>query len=116
MVIDAARSRLFGVERAVVIARFAPLEAVKRVGVTGLVDALAGGSPVGNLNALESLVWRRYVPKGYRDGYSLRAIAKRTGVSKSTLARASEWIDGQCDGFEPRALRRLEETFVPHGV
>jgi hypothetical protein len=35
---------------------------------------------------------------------------------KSTLARVGEWLNGESAGIELRVLRRLEETFVPHGV
>jgi hypothetical protein len=116
MIIDAMQKRLPPPEYCVMVARFAPTEAMKAVGVDGLMMWLAPSSPISNHAALSSLIWRRYVPKKYRDGYSLRAIAKATGSSKSTLGRVAQWLDSESSGLELRALRRLEETFVPHGV
>lgn len=116
MIIDAVQSRLPYPELCVVLARFAPTECVKGVGVDGLMLWLAPVSPITNHAALSSLIWRRYVPRQYRDGYSLRAIAKATGSSKSVLGRVAQWLDGESAGLELRALRRLEQTFVPHGV
>jgi uncharacterized protein YerC len=116
LVVDAVQRRLPHPELCVMLARFAPTESLKAVGVDGLMLWLAPLSPITNYAALTSLIWRRYVPKQYRDGYSLRAIAKATGSSKSTLGRVAQWLDGESAGLELRALRRLEETFVPHGV
>lgn len=116
MIVTAAHNRLPYPEYCVMVARFAPTEAVKALGVDGLLMWLSPASPISNHAALASLIWRRYVPKKYRDGYSLRAIAKATGSSKSTLGRVAQWLDSESAGLELRALRRLEETFVPHGV
>lgn len=71
-------------------AALARQSAVKRVGVEGIADFIATACPTGNRDALLSLLWRRYVPKHYRDSYRFRDIAERTGVSKSMLARATE--------------------------
>jgi hypothetical protein len=116
MIVNAIQLRLPLPERCVMIARFAPTEILKAVGVDGLMLWLAPSAPITNHAALTSLIWRRYVPKQYRDGYSLRAIAKATGSSKSTLGRVSQWLEGESAGLELRALRRLEETFTVHGV
>lgn len=116
MVVHALEQRLPLPEYCVMVARFAPTEALKAIGVDGLLLWLSPAAPISNHAALASLIWRRYVPKKYRDGYSLRAIAKATGSSKSTLGRVAQWLDGESSGLELRALRRLEETFVPHGV
>ncbi|HEY3620038.1 MAG TPA: hypothetical protein VGK96_24785 [Candidatus Sulfotelmatobacter sp.] len=116
LVIDAMQRRLPHPELCVMLARFAPTENLKAVGVDGLMLWLAPASPITNHAALNALIWRRYVPKQYRDGYSLRAIAKQTGSNKSTLGRVAQWLDGESAGLELRALRRLESTFVPHGV
>jgi hypothetical protein len=116
LVVDAMERCLPNPEYCAILARLAPTEAMKAVGVDGLMLWLAPASPITNYAALSSLIWRRYVPKKYRDGYSLRAIAKQTGSRKSTLGRIAQWLDGESAGLELRALRRLEETFVPHGV
>lgn len=116
MIVHALEQRLPLPEYCVMVARFAPTEALKSIGVDGLLLWLSPAAPISNHAALASLIWRRYVPKKYRDGYSLRAIAKATGSSKSTLGRVAQWLDGESSGLELRALRRLEETFVPHGV
>jgi hypothetical protein len=116
LIVDTVRRRLYGVEYAAVVARFAPTEATMRAGVCYLADYLLAAAPIGNRDALEALIWRRYVPRRYRNGYALRAIENRTGVSKSTLARAYDWLNSECGTLELRALRRLEETFVPDGV
>jgi hypothetical protein len=115
-VTDSAVNRLMWPELCAMVARFAQTEAMKAEGVRGLVNYVQPVSPVFNREALTSLVWRRYVPPQYRNGYSFRDIAKRTHVSKSTLYRAADWLDNEFDGLELCALRRLEETFVPHGV
>ena len=116
IVTDAVTRRLPAPELYAMLARFAQTEPEKSAGVMGVVDYLCPDSPAGNRAALTDLVWRRYLPHYYRGGFSYRDIAKRTHVSKSTLARTTEWLDDECDGLELRALRRLEETFVPHGV
>jgi hypothetical protein len=116
LIIDAMQQRLPPPEYCVMVARFAPTEAMKAIGIEGLMLWLAPAAPISNCAALSSLIWRRYVPRKYRDAYSLRAIAKATGSSKSTLGRVAQWLDGESSGLELRALRRLEETFVPHGV
>ncbi|MGF6957976.1 hypothetical protein [Paraburkholderia youngii] len=116
MIINAMQSRLPHPELCVLLARYAPSERLKGIGVDGLTLWLAPVSPTTNYAALSSLIWRRYVPKKYRDGYSLRAIAKATGSSKSTLGRVAQWLDVESQGLELRAIRRLEETFVAHGV
>ncbi|MGF6986518.1 hypothetical protein QFZ99_006059 [Paraburkholderia atlantica] len=116
MIVDAVERRLPRPEFYAMLARFAPTEAVKAIGVEGLMVWLAPAAPISNCAALTSLIWRRYVPKKYRDGYSLRAIAQQTGSSKSTLGRVAQWLDDESAGLELRALRRLEETFVPHQV
>ena len=116
MIIDAMQRRLPPPEYCVMVARFASTEAVKAIGVEGLMMWLSPAAPISNHAALSSLIWRRYVPKKYRNGYSLRAIAKATGSSKSTLGRVAQWLDGESSGLELRALRRLEQSFVPHGV
>jgi hypothetical protein len=116
MVTEAVEQRLPAPELFAMLARFAQSEPEKSAGVMGVVEHLCHAGPTGNRDALTDLVWRRYLPRYYRGGYSLRDIAGRTHVSKSTLARTAEWLDGECDGLELRALRHLEETFVPHGV
>ncbi|MGF6920161.1 hypothetical protein [Paraburkholderia sp. 40] len=116
MIIDAVQTRLPYPELCVILARFAPTERIKGIGVDGLMLWLAPVAPITNHAALSSLIWRRYVPKKYRDGFSLRAIARATGSSKSTLGRVAQWLDDEAAGMELRALRRLEQTFVPHGV
>jgi hypothetical protein len=116
IVTDAVLRRLPGPELYAMLARFAQTEPEKSAGVLGLVEYLYPNSPTGNRAALTDLVWRRYLPHRYRGGFSYRDIAKRSHVSKSTLARSAEWLDDECDALELRALRRLEETFVPHGV
>ncbi|MEM5297632.1 hypothetical protein VSR82_25270 [Burkholderia sp. JPY481] len=116
MIVDAVQRRLPRPEFCAMLARFAPTENLKAVGVDGLMLWLSPLSPISNHAALTSLIWRRYVPKKYRDGYSLRAIAKATGSSKSTLGRVAQWLEGEFSGLELQALRHLEETFVPHGV
>lgn len=103
-------------ELCVTLARFAVSEEAKSVGVGALVPWLGPNAPIGNRAALTALVWRRYVPKEYRDGYSFRSIAKRCGSSRSTLQRAAQWLDAEAEGVELRGLRRLEETAMPHGV
>lgn len=116
VVTDAVSRRLPEPELYAMLARFAQTEPEKSAGVMGVVEYLYPTSPTGNRAALTDLVWRRYLPQRYRGGFSYRDIAKRTHVSKSTLARCTDWLDHECDGLELRALRRLEETFVPHGV
>jgi hypothetical protein len=116
LVIDAVNARLPDPELFAMLARFAQTRPEKSAGVYGLVEYVYPSSPTGNHAALTDLVWRRYLPHQYRGGFSFRDIAKRSQVSKSTLARTADWLDGECDGLELRALRRLEETFVPHHV
>lgn len=116
MILETVRRLLHGVEYAAVLARFAPTEASMRVGVSRLADYLDVASPLGSRDALEALIWRRYVPNRYRNGYALRAIEARTGVPRSTLARAYKWLDGECSGFERRALLRIEDALVAQGV
>jgi hypothetical protein len=116
LIVAAVQQRLPLPELCAMLARFSPTEEGKAIGVDGLVLWLAPTAPIGNRAALTALVWRRYVPKEHKDGYSFRAIAKQCGSSRSTLQRAAEWLDDEAEGVELRALRRLEETFVPHGV
>ena len=116
LIVDAVHLRLPLPELCATLARFAVSEQAKSIGVDGLVLWLAPTAPISNRAALTSLVWRRVVPKEYRDGYSFRAIAKKCGSSRSTLQRAADWLDDEAGGLELRALRRLEESFVPHGV
>jgi hypothetical protein len=116
MITEAVSRRLPPSELYAILARFAQNEPEKSAGVFGVAEYLYPDSPTRNRAALTDLVWRRYLPQLYRGGYSFRDIAKRTHISKSTLARSAEWLDDECDGLELRALRRLEETFVPHGV
>lgn len=116
VVTDAVARRLPEPELYAMLARFAQTEPEKSAGVMGVVEYLLPNSPTGNRAALTDLVWRRYLPRRYRSGFSYREIAKRSRVSKSTLARSTQWLDDECDGLELRALRRLEETFVPHGL
>jgi hypothetical protein len=103
-------------EQFAMLARFAQTGPEKSAGVYGLVEYVYPSSPTGNREALADLVWRRYLPTRYRGGYSLRDIAHRTHVCKSTLHRTAAWLDVEFDGLELCALRRLEETFIPHGV
>jgi hypothetical protein len=115
-VTQAVTRRLPAPEQYAMLARFAQTEPEKSAGVFGLVEYVSEASPTGNREALTDLVWRRYLPRRYRGGFSFRDIARRTHVSRSTLARAADWLDDEFDGLELCALRRLEETFVPHGV
>ncbi|HEY2024603.1 hypothetical protein [Paraburkholderia sp.] len=116
MITEAVRHRLPEPEAFALIARFAQ-DIEKSAGVYGVTDyLLVSGSPVGNREAVTDLVWRRYLPRQYRGGYSIRDIEYRTHVARSTLGRAAQWLDDECDGLELSALRRLEQTFVPHGV
>lgn len=116
MITDAVLQRLPSPEVFAMLARFALTEPEKTAGVFGVVAHVAHASPVGNRNALIDLTWRRYLPRRFKGGYALREIEKRTGVSRSTLDRAGHWLDDELDGLELQALRRLERTFVPHGV
>jgi hypothetical protein len=116
MITQAVEQRLPAPELYAMLARFAQTEPEKSAGVMGVVEYVCPASPTDNRDALTDLVWRRYLPRRYRGGYSFRDIARRTHVSKSTLARTADWLDDECDGLELRALRHLEETFVPHGV
>ncbi|CAG4921676.1 hypothetical protein [Paraburkholderia saeva] len=116
MIIDAMQRRLPPPEYCVMVGRFASTEAMKAIGVEGFMMWLSPAAPISIHAALSSLIWRRYVSRKYRNGYSLRAIAKATGSSKSALGRVAQWLDGESSGLELRALRRLEQSFVPHGV
>jgi len=116
MITQAVCDRLPPPEQYAILARFAQSEPDKSAGVLGVVEYVCPASPTGNREALTDLVWRRYLPRCYRGGYSFRDIERRAHVSRSTLARAAGWLDDECDGLELRALRRLEETFVDHGV
>jgi hypothetical protein len=116
IVTQAVTRRLPAPEQYAMLARFAQTEPEKSAGVLGLVDYVSEASPTGNHEALTDLVWRRYLPRRYRGGFSFRDIARRTHVSRSTLSRTADWLDDEFDGLELCALRRLEETFVPHGV
>jgi hypothetical protein len=116
LVTASVASRLLPPEQFAMLARFAQTAPEKSAGIYGLAEYVCTASPTGNREALTDLIWRRYLPRRYRGGFSLRDIAKRTHVSKSTLQRTAEWLDGEFDGLELCALRRLEETFVPHGV
>jgi hypothetical protein len=116
LITEAVRKRLPPCEADVIAARFAQDAAEKSAGVYGVVSYLMPNAPTSSTPALTDLVWRRYLPRWARGGFSLRDIAKRTHVSKSTLWRVSDWLDIECDGLELRALRRLEETFVPQGI
>jgi hypothetical protein len=116
MITEAVRRRLPDHEAYVLMARFAR-DIEKSAGVYGTADyLLLSGSPVSNREAVTDLVWRRYLPREYQGGFSFRDIERRTHVSKSTLGRASQWLDDECDGLELAALRHLEETFVPQGI
>jgi hypothetical protein len=116
MITEAVRHRLQPPEQYAMLARFAQTEPEKSAGVLGVVEYVCPSSPISNRDALTDLVWRRYLPRCYRGGYSFRDIERRTHVSKSTLDRTADWLDDECDGLELRALRRLEETFVPEGI
>lgn len=115
-VTEAVLHRLTPCETFVLLARFAQMAREKQAGVFGLAEYLLATSPIDNRDALTDLVWRRYLPRRYRGGYSFRDIERRTKVHRSTLSRGAEWLDDQCDGLELVALRHLEETFVPDGV
>nr|WP_132452347.1 hypothetical protein [Paraburkholderia sp. BL8N3] len=116
LITQAVSMRLPKPEVFAMFARFAQTPSEKQAGVYGLVDYVLPASPTTHREALTDLLWRRYLPQRYRGGYSFRDISKRTQVSKSTLARTADWLDDELDGLELCALRRLEESFVPHGV
>jgi hypothetical protein len=116
LVTQAVEQRLPPPELFAVLARYAQTMPQKSAGIHGLVEYVAPFSPTGNREALTDLVWRRYLPTCYRGGFSLRDIEKRTHVGKSTLGRVASWLDADLDGLELQAFRRLEQTFVPHGV
>ncbi|OYD64832.1 UNVERIFIED_ORG: hypothetical protein BDU10_7453 [Burkholderia sp. CF145] len=116
MITEAVRLRLPEHEAYALMARFAR-DIDKSAGVHGMACyLLTSGSPVREPEALADLVWRRYLPREYLGGYSLRDIEGRTRVSKSSLGRAARWLDDECDEVELSALHHLEETFMQQGV
>ncbi|ACC72560.1 hypothetical protein PPMP20_26650 [Paraburkholderia phymatum] len=116
MITEAVRRRLPEHESYVLMARFAR-DIDKCAGVYGVADhLLASGSPVTHREAITDLVWRRYLPREYQGGFSLRDIEGRTRVSKSSLGRAARWLDDECDEVELSALHHLEDMFVEQGV
>ena len=64
-----------------------------------------------------ALIERRYRPATRtRDGFSLRDISARTGVSKSELARIAQDIGRECTTLEAEAMAVLERHFIGQGV
>jgi hypothetical protein len=117
LIIDSVQQRLPHPELCAVFAGYGATPAARQRGINGLTIYLLKPSPLAaSCQAFNALVWRYYLPREYSDGYSLRDIEKRTGCTRMTLARASVWLANELQGIELRALRRLEETFVPHGV
>lgn len=63
-----------------------------------------------------ALIERRYRTTRTRDGFSLRDISARTGVSKSELARIAQDIGRECTTLEAEAMAVLERHFILRGV
>lgn len=63
-----------------------------------------------------ALIERRYRTSRTRDGFSLRDISARTGVSKSELARIAQDIGRECTRLEAEAMAELERHFINRGV
>ncbi len=126
LVRQAVLDRLSIPEACVILARFAQTPGEKQMGVSGLVAHVSATSPAPAClddpfgdplaDPVWDLLWRRYLPQRYRDGLSLREIARRTHTSKSALCRRSVELDLLLDELERQALMRLERTFVPEGV
>ncbi|MDR5790301.1 hypothetical protein P9281_27525 [Caballeronia sp. LP003] len=108
-----------------VVARFSETPSEKQMGVSGLVahfSAIRSPSARAALAAdpladpLWDLLWRRYVPRNYGSGLSLRDIARRAHMSKSALSRRASELDRDLDELEQKALEALEKTFVLNGL
>ncbi|MCG7403036.1 hypothetical protein [Caballeronia zhejiangensis] len=125
LVRKAVIERLSNPQACAVVARFAQTPGEKQKGVSGLVGHFSALRPAPARVVLESdpladplwdLLWRRYLPRQYHDGLSLRDIAHRTRTSKSVLCRRANELNRELDDLERQALIALEETFFMDGL
>jgi len=115
MIRDAAYQRLPAHLYGLVCARFG-LGMRKAYGVESLTETLRWRAPIRNATALRDLVLRQYLEAAEREGFTLRAISKRTNVPRSTLGDGALWLANETRLMELEAIRRLDATFLPHGV
>jgi hypothetical protein len=105
-------------ERDAIHARFG-YQLVKAGGVRGLAEYCGPLCATANADALLALCWALYAPRNtprdHKDGragdWSLRALEKEYGVSKSTLGRDQRMVRITGDALEKRGQERLGELF-----
>jgi hypothetical protein len=123
---------LKGVERAAIHARFGH-QTTRGNGVHELAQHYGSLCTTGNQSAIKALLWGIYAPgvrqrpdEGARafnlrrskreSEWSLRAIEKSYGCSKSTLHRDQQLLRKVCGGTETVAQNKMEDVFIRAGL
>ncbi|EON13137.1 GP66 protein [Pandoraea sp. SD6-2] len=115
MITDAARTRLPSPEYAAVLARFAHGDE-KVAGINTLAVWSRKSSGITAVALLRDLTAWNYLPRTKREGVSIRDLAERHKIAKSTAFRAAKWMAARFTELENLAVARLEAGFVSHGV
>jgi hypothetical protein len=117
LVVAAAKNHLPAPEYDAVRCRFGHNK-TKVSGVVALADYMLPTTGMGNVFAVQALIWRHYHRGRQRASgrFSLDAVARQTGVGLRALRRCADIVKSAGDALEARADARMTDHFRSKGL
>lgn len=115
MVAQVVHDHLPGPERDVVWARYGH-QVDRAKGVKGLSEYIKPQLPIGDMIAIQALLYGHFAPHMRDKGLSYADINKSQGIHIKTLKRASTAIAGTAKVLEDMAIARLTPMFERDGL